>query len=153
MVVEFYWSPVAPKYSVKRDAAERLRRLDEAFQAAGPRGFILSGSVGEWADPILPLFRLVVLVLAPAAVRAARLRRQEAEEFGAGAIAPGGARHQQHEAFIAWAMAYEHGTEQGRNRARHQTWLKRLTCPVLRLDGTQPPAALVRRISDADPGE
>jgi adenylate kinase family enzyme len=149
---DFYWSPTLPKYSVKREAQKRLALLDEAFRAAAGRGWILSGSVSEWADPILPLFRLVVFLTAPAQTRAARLRRREAEEFSAAAIAPGGARHREHEAFIRWALDYDRGTQEGRNLARHQSWLARQTCPVLRLDGTVPPAALVDSVRAADPG-
>ncbi|MFI5013985.1 MAG: hypothetical protein ACHQAY_16715 [Hyphomicrobiales bacterium] len=143
---DFYWSPVEPKFSVKRDVSERLLLLDAAFRTAGRRGWILSGSVGQWADPILSLFSLVVFLHAPAEIRAARLRRREAEQFGSEAIAPGGARHEEHEAFIRWATDYDGGTREGRNLARHEAWLKRLTCPVLRLNGAEPVDGLVRGV-------
>jgi adenylate kinase family enzyme len=148
---DFYWAPLEPKYSVKRGVPERLRLLRSAFEAAEKRGFVLSGSVGAWADSIVPRFGLVVFLEAPAETRAARLRHREAEEFGGAAIAPGGARHEEHEAFVAWAMQYDAGPKEGRSRARHEAWLRTLRCPVLRLDGIEPADRLVERVVETHP--
>jgi hypothetical protein len=78
-----------------------------------------------------------------------RLRAREALHFGADAVAPGGWRHEETEAFIDWASHYEDGTREGRSLARHQAWLERLPCPVLRLDGSRPLSELVADVCTA----
>jgi adenylate kinase family enzyme len=145
---DFYWANVEPKFSVKRPVQERIARLETAFEAAGAHGSVLSGSVSEWADPIVPLFGLVVFISAPVDVRIARLRAREAQAFGV-AIAPGNPRHEEHEAFIAWAAAYDSGTQIGRSRARHEAWLAKLACPVLRLDGAMATSELCDAVVEA----
>jgi hypothetical protein len=77
---------------------------------------------------------------------------------GAGVTTLGGARHEEHEAFISWAMAYDIGPKEGRSLARHEAWLKALACPVLRLDGSEPTDKLLRRVlafghEEADPND
>lgn len=141
---DFYWiwPPDAPIYSVKRDVEERLRLMREAFRATENRGWILSGSVGDWAAPIIPLFDLVVFLYAPADLRIARLR---AREKSGDAIERGGSRQAEIEEFIQWAADYDRGTRDGRNLAKHEEFLARMTCPVLRLDGSEPTDALVAR--------
>lgn len=145
---DFYWLPVEPAYSEKRPAAERLRLLGEAFATAGERDWVLSGSIGDWGAPLIPLFRLVVFLRTPTDVRVVRLRAREAERYGA-AIEPGGSRHKECEEFIAWSADYDAGTVAGRNLARHEAWLANLPCPVLRLDGTEPVDVLAQKVKEA----
>jgi hypothetical protein len=100
-------------------------------------GWVLSGSLDGWGDPLVPHFDLVVFVSAPTELRLARLREREARRFG-DANAQGGWRHEEAEAFFEWASHYEDNSREGRNRARHETWLAALPCPVLRIDGSRP---------------
>jgi len=51
--------------------------------------------------------------------------------------------HRQHQAFLDWAAAYDSGGMELRSRARHEAWLSGLPCPVVRLDSSQPLAALI----------
>jgi hypothetical protein len=127
-----------------REVADRIRLMREVF-LDGP-DWVLSGSLDGWGDPIIPLFHLVAFVYAPTEIRLSRLRAREARRFGADAIAPGGALHQQAEEFIEWASQYDDGTREGRNLARHQAWLAALPCRVIRLDGTRPLPDLVKEI-------
>jgi len=142
----FYWLPVEPAYSVKRAPDERLRLLRDAFGEAGMHGIVLSGSIGDWGAPLVPLFDLVVFLRTPTDIRLARLRAREASQFGAAAIASGGARHNEHEAFLKWSADYDAGTTSGRNLARHEAWLATLSCPVLRLDGSEPVDTLTEKV-------
>jgi adenylate kinase family enzyme len=143
---DFYWAPVEPKFSEKRAPEERIQLLREAMDAAGEHGWILSGSIGTWGEPLVPLFNLVIFLSAPAEVRVARLKVREEAELGAAAIAPGGPRHAEYVAFIDWAAQYEFGKREGRSRTLHEAFLARLTCPVLRLDGTAPTEQLLPRV-------
>ena len=142
----FYWAPTDPPFQASRPIPERIRRLEEAFSAA-PNGWVLSGSLDGWGDPLIPLFDRVIYLSAPTEVRLARLAERERRRLGP-AVDPGGALHPQHLDFLAYAAAYDTGrftsNLTGRYRARHEAWLERLPCPVLRLDGTAPTATLVR---------
>ncbi|MGY4290900.1 hypothetical protein ACVWXO_010166 [Bradyrhizobium sp. LM2.7] len=94
----------------------------------------------------MPLFDLVVFAAAPREIRLMRLRAREAAHFGADAVAPGGWRHDETEAFIEWASHYEAADREGRNLAKHEAWLAGLPCPVVRVDGSRPLADLVEQL-------
>jgi adenylate kinase family enzyme len=143
---DFYWLPTKPEFSQKRPVEDRLRLLHDAFALAGSRGWILSGGIGHWGAPLVPLFELVIFLRTPTAIRLARLHAREIARYGADAIAPGGERHAQYVEFLDWAAGYDTGTVVGRNLAQHEVFLANLTCPVLRLDGTQNTEALVASI-------
>lgn len=142
---DFYWYPTRPPFRDKRPDAERVALLRAAF-AAAPRGWVLSGSLGAWADPLVPLFERVVYVSTPTELRLARLREREARTFGAEQVAPGGEHHAEFVAFLEWAARYDHGDREGRSRPRHAAWLAGLACPVVRVDGARPVAALVAAV-------
>jgi adenylate kinase family enzyme len=138
---DYFWQPTAPPYRTQRDAADRLRLMREMFL---PRAdWVLSGGLDGWGDALIPHFDLVVFIVTPQEVRMRRLRAREAAHFGAEAVAPGGWRHEATESFLEWASHYEDGSREGRSLARHQAWLARLPCPVLRLDGSRQLDALV----------
>src|SRR5882724_4682241 len=147
---DYYWLTSDPPYRLKREIPERLRLLREALDAAP--AWVLSGSLDGWGDPLIPMFDLVVFLYAPAALRLRRLRERERLRYGAAALAPGGLLHEQHEAFLAWAAAYDDGSREGRNRPRHEAWLAALPCPVLRVDGAMPTDAQIERILGAGDG-
>ncbi len=99
-------------------------------------------------DEIIPQFDLVVFLTTPHDLRLQRLRARDSA-LGADAVAPGGWRHDETEAFIDWASHYEDGTREGRCLALHQIWLARLPCPVVRLDGSRPLSELVADVCAA----
>jgi len=115
---------------------------------ADATAWILSGSIGEWADSLIPMLDLVVYLEVPTAVRIERLKIREAVTFG-DRILPGALRHKEYVEFLDWAGAYESGTREGRSRQRHETWLESLPCKVIRLDGTMATPALVERVVDS----
>jgi adenylate kinase family enzyme len=139
---DYYWLPTIPPYREKRDIAERLsllsRDLDEAH------AWVLSGSLMEWGDPLIPRFDLVVFLHVPTEIRLARLAARERQRFGA-AIDPGGGMHTQHNDFLEWAAGYETGAKGGRSLDGHRSWLAKLPCPVLRLSGAAPVDVLVEQ--------
>jgi adenylate kinase family enzyme len=138
---DYFWLPTNPPYRERRPRADRLRLAQEMFVDRGD--WVLTGSLDGWGDPLMPLFDLVVYLHTSTEVRLARLRERETRHFGTDACGPGGWRHAETEEFIDWAAHYEDGTREGRSQAKHEAWLARLTCPVLRLDGTEPTVSLV----------
>jgi hypothetical protein len=119
---------------------------------AAAAGWVLSGSLGRWGEPLIPRFERVVFLVAPAELRLARLAERERRRYGA-ALDPGGALHAHHLDFMAYAAAYDTGVftsaMRGRHRASHEAWLAALPCPVLRLDGAQASELLTEVVAAA----
>ncbi len=107
-------------------------------------GWVLSGSLVGWGDPLIPCFDLVVFLVTDTAVRIDRLRRREATRYGSDASEASGA-------FLDWAAGYDGASPEGRSRARHEAWLAALPCPVLRLDGARPTAEMADEVMEALP--
>jgi len=142
---DFYWLPVEPRFTQERTVEERLSLIENAMDGAGAGGWILSGSIGNWGEPLLRRISLVVFVRTATAIRLARLEVRERALFGA-AIDPGGARREQHNWFIQWAGDYDTGTKEGRSLALHEAFLASLSCPALRVDGAEPIESLVDQV-------
>ncbi|WP_354345781.1 ATP-binding protein [Phyllobacterium ifriqiyense] len=136
---EFYWFPTNPPFTTKRPPADRVRLIREAL---GEGGWVLSGSFDGWGDSLIEDVDLIVFIYTPTPIRMERLVAREQERYG-DRILPTGDMYEIHTAFAAWAAQYDKPDFPGRNLARHETWLKQQTAPVLRLDGTQNPQALV----------
>ena len=121
-------------YTVMFSRPERIHRLMDAARKAGE--FVMAGSMDSFHQYFDPFFRLAVYLTADAALRVARVRRREEEEFGP-RVLPGGDMYQNHQAFLQDAAGYETAAASC-TRERHEAWLGQLACPVLRLDGAQP---------------
>jgi adenylate kinase family enzyme len=130
----YFWEPTDPPFQHPRERHERQTMLAAALDAH-PR-WILSGSLCGWGDIFIPRFDLVIFLSVPTAIRLARLTQRERKRYGRDALAPGGAMHDTHVAFMTWAAAYEEGGDDMRSRRRHETWLAALPCPCLRLEGS-----------------
>jgi len=145
---DFFWLPTKPPYQTIRPSAERLALLQTAI--AGYDEWVLSGSLTGWGDSLIGSFDLVVFLSVPTEQRLARLARREAERFGA-AVAPGGVMHDGHIEFLIWAGSYDDGDATQRSRLTHETWLAKLPCKVLRLDGRATLNDLVGAVESAIP--
>ncbi len=135
---DFYWMATEPPYTTPRPVPERLQLLTAGMaDAAG--GWVLSGSLMGWGEPMIPRFDLVVFLYVAPEIRIARLLERERERYG-DRIEPGGQMHQQHLEFVEWARSYDLDDFTGRSLKRHRAWLAQMPCPVLELDGAQPVA-------------
>jgi adenylate kinase family enzyme len=83
---DYFWQPTSPPYQHNREKADRLRLMQEMFP--GRDGWVLSGSLDGWGDPLIPYFDLVVFLQTAQTFRLNRLRGREATRFGADAVAP-----------------------------------------------------------------
>jgi len=52
-----------------------------------------------------------------------------------------------------WAAAYEDGGPDVRSRVLHESWLRTLTCPILRLEGDLSVEERLRRLEAHTPAE
>jgi hypothetical protein len=119
---DYYWLPTDPPFQCKQDAAIRVSRLLEALQNASPT--VLAGSILSWGLELEDSFSLIVFLTVPAEIRVARLREREMRRLGR--VDP---------AFLAWAAQYDEGALGGRSLSRHEAWLAKRNCPVLRISG------------------
>lgn len=143
---DFFWQPTDPPYVQPRPVEERIERMRAALDAGADCA--ISGSLCNWGEGFIPRFTLVVWLQTATPLRLARLRAREAAAFGA-RIAPGGDMHEAHERFVAWAATYDTAGPETRSVARHAAWTAQLPCPVLRLDGAEPPRDNLARIREA----
>lgn len=84
---------------------------------------------------MIPQFSHVVFLRLDPQVRLHRLHLREVERYGE-QVEEGGSRHQNSVAFLAWAARYDDGNHSLRSLRRHESWLKPLRCPLIRLDST-----------------
>lgn len=142
---DYYWKKTNPPFIEKNSIPERHRLL--LADMDGLTSWVLSGAMDSWSDPFLPLFNLVVFLHVSTEVRIERLRRREQERYG-DRIRPGGDMHQAHLEFIEWAAQYDQGYMSGRSKKRHEEWMARLPCPVLRIENEITTEASVQLIME-----
>jgi adenylate kinase family enzyme len=140
---DVFWLPTDPPYQTPRERPARQAMLLHLTE--GDR-WVLSGSIVSWGDVAIARFDLAVCLTAPTELRLQRLRAPELARFGAAALAPGGAMHENHAEFVAWAAKYDTAGPEMRSRHVYEEWLTKLSCPVLRLDGTAPTAEQIDRV-------
>ena len=131
---DYYWRwDTELPFTVARPRAERIGKLLGDMERC-PH-FVLSGSLGTWSEPFIPLLDLAVFATAPAAVRVERLHARELSRYG-DRIRAGGDMHSEHKGFLDWAEQYDTMEPPERCLKLHEKWIESLICPVLRVDGT-----------------
>lgn len=130
---DYFWLPTNPPYTMKRDKCECLRLMKEDIEEA--ENVVVSGSLVDWGDELIPLFTLAIRLKTDTEVRIDRLRRREYEKFGS-RIEPGGDMYEKHQEFLEWAGKYDSGSIDMRSRAKHDLWQQLLQCHQIVLDGT-----------------
>ncbi len=129
---DYYWQPTNPPYTKKRNIAERLAMIKSDFEKADK--VVISGSLVDWGDELIPLFTLVIRLKTDTNIRIERLKRREREHFGS-RIDFGGDMYQDHIEFLEYATAYDNGDIGMRSKAKHDEWENLLRCKNITLDG------------------
>ncbi len=130
---DFFWEPTDPPFRIIRKRSKKQRLLMEALRSR--EEWVISGSLCGWGDIAIPLFDRVVYLWVPTDIRIDRLRKRESERFGKTALSPDGNRYENHKEFMEWAAGYDTGGLDTRSRARHQEWLKGISCDIIRYEG------------------
>lgn len=143
---DYFWAPTNPPFTTKRPVAERIALIAENCEKYG--NVVISGSLTDWGDALIPHFTLAVRVETELQVRMARLEARERARFGS-RLDPGGDMYENHRAFMEWAAAYDTAGVEQRSMAKHDEWEKLLKCPILRLDGAKPVEENFRFVYDA----
>jgi hypothetical protein len=105
------------------------------------RDWVVSGSMHNWADPVVARLTHAVFLTLDPEVRMTRLRARETQRFG-GKLPEG------HVEFMDWAAGYDDPEFPGRNIQEHRSWSKGLPVPLMELDGALGRDALIEAVVD-----
>ena len=145
---EFYWirEEDGTLYKRKRNPEHRRKLLTEAL--ALHSDWILTGSLNGWGDVLIPEFTLVIFLFADTEIRLERIRKREIIRYGEQRIQQGGDLHAVFNKFLQWASDYDGGGMEMKSKSSDEAWMEKISCPILRLNGNDPPEANLRRIID-----
>ncbi len=129
---DYFWLPTNPKYIKKREITERLQMMKKDILESDK--VVISGSLVDWGDDLIPFFTLLVRVITDSGVRIERLKEREKRHFGS-RIETGGDMYQNYIEFIEWAAAYDTGDVNMRSKAKHDEWEKLLKCKQITVNG------------------
>ena len=138
-----FWMPTDPPFTTPRPADDRQALLRQRLPITDP--WVFSGSALKWAASLEPFHDLLVFLRLDPALRRERLRRREAERYGA-RIEAGGDMAAASAAFLQWAHAYDSAGPEQRSLIAHEQWLASQKAPVLRLDSAAPVQDLVAAV-------
>jgi adenylate kinase family enzyme len=126
----YYWYPTEIPFTSPRPIEERLELMDKDLSRQ--EKWVLSGSLDSWGNPLVPLFELVAFVYVPQDIRLARLEKRERERYGS-EVLPGGSRYEATVEFLKWAAGYDSGLLTGRSLPRHENWMAKLECELIKI--------------------
>ncbi len=129
---DYFWLPTNPQYTTKRSNEERIALMKKDILEN--ENVVISGSLVDWGDELIPLFTLAIRLVTDTDIRIERLKIREKQKFG-DRIMPGGDMYENHMEFIAWAGKYDTGSVNMRSKAKHDEWQKLLQCRQIVLNG------------------
>lgn len=129
---DYFWLPTNPQYTTKRSKEERLALMKKDISEND--NVVISGSLVDWGDELIPLFTLAIRLVTDTEIRIERLKVREKQKFGV-RIMPGGDMYTNHMEFIEWAREYDTGSVDMRSKAKHDEWQKLLLCKQIGLNG------------------
>ena len=113
------------------------RPLNERISLLRPllkNDFVISGCIREWDGAFDSMLSMAVFLVTPTEIRIERAENREFNRNGE-RIKLGGDLYVQHRKFIDYIATYDNGGMETRSLASQEAWAKKLTCPVLRVDG------------------
>ena len=128
----YFWFPTEQPFTSPRPREERIPLMSASIEE-NPK-CVISGSLFGWGDVFIPKFDLVIFIYTPADIRRERLKKREYGRYGE-RILESGDMYDEHIEFINWAMTYDTGDINMRSLKAHEEWIKKLSCPVVRLNG------------------
>lgn len=128
----YFWMPTEPPFTHKRPKKERIELMKNDISKS--ENVVISGSLTDWGDELIPFFTLAIRIEMRQSVRLERLVQREKGRYGS-RIEPSGDMYQEHIEFIEWAKSYDNGGLDIRSKAMHDELQKTFTCKILHLDG------------------
>ncbi len=126
-VEDYYFEKSKIPYTKSRDKDTVIKLILDDIHRHG--SFVLSSVIGDLGDEITSMYRLAVFLWAPIDTRLDRVKRRSQKRYGERVLA-GGDMYEQEQRFIEFVRT--------RDLSKIDDWAKTLTCPIIKLDGTNP---------------
>ncbi len=91
--------------------------------------FVFSAVKGDYGKDIIPLYDYVIVIEVPKEIRSKRVRHRSFEKFG-NKMLPGGDLYNQEKTFLQMVDS--------RQDDFVSDWLQKVSCPIIKVDGTKP---------------
>ncbi len=131
-VDDYYWKPTDPPYVEKIPLEQRNKRLTIDFELY--KDIIVVGSMVSWGKQWESAFDLACFIHIDPKIRIERLEKRELDRYGE-LLSTDKQVQQNSLDFLEWAKKYDDPNFLGRSITVHTNWIKKLDCPVLRIDG------------------
>jgi uridine kinase len=125
-IEDYYFLPSEIPYTAERTREEVINLLLADIKEHG--SFVLSGVTGDYGDIIPQYYKLGVYIEVPLELRLKRIEQRQNERFGE-RVQKGGDMYEQQLDFVDFVKS--------RSLSRINEWAETLTCPIIRVDGTQ----------------
>ncbi len=93
------------------------------------KNVVFAAVKGDYGETIYPFFQYVILMDAPKDIRMQRVINRSFQKFG-NRMLPGGDLYEKEEGFFEFVKS--------RSESTVEEWVRRLSCPIIRVDGTNP---------------
>lgn len=119
---DYFWISTHPPYQQRRSYSQRLAMLLADLNTSD--NAVVAGSIMDWGCALEDSFDLVVFLYLDTEIRVERAKKREIDRQG-----------YVNDAFIKWLSEYDIGPSEGRSLARHNEWLSKRDCQLVRLEG------------------
>lgn len=143
-VDEYYWEKTDIPFTKPRSVVERLKLILDDIKTHD--NIVISGSLTDWGDGLIPYFTLVVRTVLDTNERIKRINEREYNRFK-DRILPGGDMYDNHLSFIDWCKQYDEGDVSIRSKANHDLFQRKLTCRVIMIDTSIPVDQNIKKIT------
>lgn len=126
---DLYFPKTDPHYTY---ASPRTRKEVEQLllsEIKAHQDFVFVSVKGDYGEIIYPFFQYAVLLEVPREIRLQRVKERSFQKFGSRML-DGGDLYEQEENFFELVKSRAENTV--------EEWIRSLSCPVIRLDGTKP---------------
>ena len=138
-IEELYFPKTNPHYAYSsprtREEVERLLFSEIKTH----NNFVFASVKGDYGEAVRPFFGYAVLIDVPKDVRMQRVKDRSFRQFG-DRMMPGGDLYYQEEKFFDFVKSRAEDTA--------EKWVRSLSCPVIRVDGTKPIQENVKLITE-----
>lgn len=93
------------------------------------KNVVFAAVKGDYGEAIYPFFQYVILMDAPKDIRMQRVINRSFQKFG-NRMLPGGDLYEKEDGFFEFVKS--------RSESTVEEWVRRLSCPIIRIDGTTP---------------
>lgn len=129
------WEKNVQPYTIATSDEEAVKMLKQILQ--NNTSTVASGMFYPWAEPLIPLFDLLIIVETDKNIRKKRIIDREFEMYG-NRFKKGGDMYEQFNQYLDWAMSYNTSNDRLGSKKQTDNWAKKFNCEILYIDGSKP---------------